>query len=103
MLSVVGCIDYLAYGTIFTLATFRPKIKLDVFFSARKAIDACREVVGSRRVLATAVDDWSGKRQRFGFGGIQIKINNNEQGSSAGISRLNTAIFKRSRGRKESV
>ena len=25
---------------------FRPKIKLDVIFPARKAIDACREVVG---------------------------------------------------------
>jgi hypothetical protein len=44
-LSVVGCIDYLAYGTIFTRATFRPKIKLDVFSPARKAVDACREVV----------------------------------------------------------
>ena len=44
-LSVVGCIDYLAYGTIFTHAMFLPKIKLDVFFPARKAVDACREVV----------------------------------------------------------
>jgi len=44
-LSVVGCVDYLAYGTIFTCAMFLPKIKLDVFFSARKAVDACREVV----------------------------------------------------------
>ena len=32
---VIGCIDYLAYGTIFTHAMFLPKIKLDV----------CREVV----------------------------------------------------------
>ena len=32
-------ITFLAYGTIFMRATFRPKIKLDVFFSARKAID----------------------------------------------------------------
>ena len=38
-LSVIGCIDYLAYGTIFTRAMFRPKIKLDVFFPARKAAD----------------------------------------------------------------
>ena len=30
-LSVVECIDYLAYGTIFKCATFRPKIKLDVW------------------------------------------------------------------------
>ena len=35
----IGCIDYLAYGTNFTRAMFRPKIKLDVFFFARKAID----------------------------------------------------------------
>ena len=52
VLSVVGCIDYLAYGTIFTLVTFRPKIKLDVFFFARKATDERWEVVrggGSKR------------------------------------------------------
>ncbi len=36
----IGCNDYLAYRTIFTRAMFRPKIKLDVFFSARKAVDA---------------------------------------------------------------
>jgi hypothetical protein len=30
---VNGCIDYLAYGTIFTRVMFRPKIKLDVFGS----------------------------------------------------------------------
>jgi hypothetical protein len=29
---VINCIDYLAYGTIFVCAMFRPKIKLDVFF-----------------------------------------------------------------------
>jgi hypothetical protein len=28
----IGCIDYLAYGTIFTREMFRPNIKLDVFF-----------------------------------------------------------------------
>jgi hypothetical protein len=42
---VIGCIDYLAYGTIFTRVMFRPKIKLDVSFPARKAIDECWEVV----------------------------------------------------------
>jgi hypothetical protein len=42
---VIGCIDYLAYGTIFTRVMFRPKIKLDVFFPARKAADECWEVV----------------------------------------------------------
>jgi hypothetical protein len=45
---VIRCIDYLAYGTIFTRAMFLPKKKLDVFFPARKAVDACREVVRSR-------------------------------------------------------
>jgi hypothetical protein len=35
-LSVVGCIDYLAYGTIFTRVMFLPKIKLDIFFSPEK-------------------------------------------------------------------
>jgi hypothetical protein len=42
---VIGCIDYLAYGTIFTRVMFHPKIKLDVFFSARKAADERWEVV----------------------------------------------------------
>ncbi len=42
---VIGCIDYLAYGTIFTRVMFRPKMKLDVFFSARKATDERWEVV----------------------------------------------------------
>jgi hypothetical protein len=36
---VIGCIDYLAYGTIFIRVMFRPKIKLDGFFPARKAAD----------------------------------------------------------------
>ena len=38
-LSIIGCIDYLAYGTIFTRVMFRPKKKVDVFFPARKAAD----------------------------------------------------------------
>ncbi len=38
-LSVIRCIDYLAYGTIFTRAMFLPKKKGDVFFPARKAAD----------------------------------------------------------------
>ena len=33
--SVIGCIDYLAYGTIFTRAMFRPKKKL-MFFPPEK-------------------------------------------------------------------
>jgi hypothetical protein len=48
-LSIIGCIDYLAYGTIFTRAMFRPKKKLDVFFPARKAGDEPRRVVSFRR------------------------------------------------------
>ena len=44
-LSVVGCIDYLAYGAIFTRATFRPKIKLGVFFFRQKSSDERWEVV----------------------------------------------------------
>ena len=38
-LRVVGCIDYLAYGTIFTRAMFLPKKKRWCFFPARKAAD----------------------------------------------------------------
>ena len=37
--TLIGCNDYLAYGTIFMRAMFRPKIKLDVVFLARKAVD----------------------------------------------------------------
>ncbi len=49
---VIGCIDYLAYGTIFTTRSmFRPKIKLDVFFSARKATDERWGVVTSEAHL----------------------------------------------------
>jgi hypothetical protein len=44
-LSIIGCIDYLAYGTIFTRAMFLPKKKIDVFFPARKAGDEPRRVV----------------------------------------------------------
>jgi hypothetical protein len=47
-LSVVGCIDYLAYGTIFTCAMFLPKKKGDVFFPARKAADERWGVVRGR-------------------------------------------------------
>jgi hypothetical protein len=47
-LSVIRCIDYLAYGTIFTRAMFRPKKKLKffwIFFPARKAQDVRWEEV----------------------------------------------------------
>ena len=43
---VIGCIDYLAYGSIFTRAMFRPKIKGEVFFSAKNSVDEPWEVVG---------------------------------------------------------
>jgi len=59
VLTIIGLIDYLAYGTIFTRATFRPKIKLDVFF----LVDACQKVVGasttSRRSFRLF---WRGKK-----------------------------------------
>jgi hypothetical protein len=35
-LSVIGCIDYLAYGTISTRAMFLRKKKFDVFFPPEK-------------------------------------------------------------------
>jgi hypothetical protein len=47
-LSVVGCIDYLAYGAIFTRVMFLPKKKVMffwIFFPARKAQDVRREEV----------------------------------------------------------
>jgi hypothetical protein len=47
-LSVIRCIDYLAYGTIFTRAMFLPKKKGDVFFPARKAADERWGVVRGR-------------------------------------------------------
>jgi len=42
---VIGCIDYLAYGTFFNRAMFCPKIKIDVIFPARKATDERWEVL----------------------------------------------------------
>jgi hypothetical protein len=38
MLTVIGCIDYLAYGTISSCAMFRQK-KYLMFFFAKKAQD----------------------------------------------------------------
>jgi len=60
---VIECIDYLAYGTIFTRAMFRPKIKLDVFFFAKK----------SRRCLPP----WcvvGGRSLREKFGGSESSV-----------------------------
>jgi hypothetical protein len=54
---VIGCIDYLAYGTIFTRVMFRPKIKLDVFFPARKAADERWEVVNRFRTDSEQVQN----------------------------------------------
>jgi hypothetical protein len=48
---VIGCIDYLAYGTIFTRAMFRPKNNLTFFF-AKKAVYACGEVVRGLRTTS---------------------------------------------------
>jgi hypothetical protein len=38
VLTVIGCIDYLAFGSIFMRAMFRPKNKVDCFYS-QKSID----------------------------------------------------------------
>jgi hypothetical protein len=35
-LTVIGCIDYLAFGSIFTHVMFCPKNKLDVFSRQKK-------------------------------------------------------------------
>jgi hypothetical protein len=43
-LTLIGCIDYLAYGSNFTRAIFRPK-KIDIF-PAKKTVDDHQEVVG---------------------------------------------------------
>ena len=54
-LSVIGCIDYLAYGTIFTRVMFLPKKKVMffwIFFPARKAQDVRREEVPTPRPQA---------------------------------------------------
>ncbi len=56
-LSVIRCINYLAYGTIFTRAMFLPKKNL-MFFPARKAVDERWEVVepnGGKAVLKNRV------------------------------------------------
>ena len=49
----IRCIDYLAYGTIFTRAMFLPKKNLKffrIFFPARKAQDVRREEVSGGKV-----------------------------------------------------
>jgi hypothetical protein len=61
---LIGCIDYLAYETIFMRAMFRPKIKLDVFFFAKKEVDACCRAGGGDgtiQFLATAPISFSEK------------------------------------------
>jgi hypothetical protein len=60
---LIGCIDYLAYETIFMRAMFRPKIKLDVLFP-KKAVDACCRAGGGGgtiQFLATAPITFSEK------------------------------------------
>jgi hypothetical protein len=53
----IRCIDYLAYVSIFTRATFRPKIKLDVFFPARTPGGGEASIVSTSftRVLDTSL------------------------------------------------
>jgi hypothetical protein len=45
MLTIIGSIDYLAYGNIFTHAMFRQK-KGDVFTCQKFCVDDRREVAG---------------------------------------------------------
>jgi hypothetical protein len=56
-LSVIGCIDCLAYGTIFTRDVSSEK-KGDVFFPARKAADERWGVVGGGVCLVGANLGW---------------------------------------------
>ncbi len=54
---LIGCNDYLAYRTIFLRVMFCPKIKLDVFFPARKAVDELlksdtRKISGNRKIVS---------------------------------------------------
>jgi hypothetical protein len=64
-LSVIGCIDYLAYGTIFTRVMFLPKKKVMffwIFFPARKAQDVRREEVSPTNPPKSAffcISDWT--------------------------------------------
>jgi len=55
---IIGCIDYLAYGTIFTRAMFLPRKKFDVFFSTRKAVDERWEVVSGLRWYVTNMNKY---------------------------------------------
>ena len=53
----IRCIDYLAYGTIFTRGDVSSEKKVDVYFPARKAADERWGVVGgtqTRRFLTGA-------------------------------------------------
>ncbi len=55
-LSVIGCIDYLAYRTIFTRVMFLLKKKVIffwIFFPARKAQDVRREEVPDANLFFT--------------------------------------------------
>jgi hypothetical protein len=66
VLSVVGCIDYLAYGAIFTRVMFLPKKKVMffwIFFPARKAQDVRRE-----EVEVTSAAFLAGKKHHIFFG-----------------------------------
>ncbi len=44
-LTIIGCIDFLAFRYISTRVMFCPKNKLNVFFFAKKSQDVCREEV----------------------------------------------------------
>jgi hypothetical protein len=47
VLTIIGCIDYLAFGSIFTCAMFCPKNKLNVLFRQKSR----RQVLGWMEVV----------------------------------------------------
>jgi len=49
---------------------FRPKIKLDVFFSARKAVDECWGVVSRKGLIFNEVEGIQGLAPKSVFGGL---------------------------------
>jgi hypothetical protein len=70
-LTSIGCIIYLAQGTVLTHAMFRwrqRERKLDVFFFAKKAQDVCRGEVHRREK-----DGWDGRQgQKFVRGSVYL-------------------------------
>jgi len=81
---VIGCIDYLAYGSIFTRVTFRPKIKLNVFFPFRKAVDERWEVAPPPPTLSSSSSSSSSSRSA---------TSSEPRQGDTGVTRLPMKIF----------